>query len=62
MLIDVRCQFCHNFLCQITKNLVGLVRLKCARCKRLNDISLSQVLKQIESDKLTLPTTVSTSA
>jgi len=62
MLIDARCYNCNHFLCQISHNLVGVVRLKCSRCKKLNDISLATVLKQTTSDKMKTPATVSTRA
>lgn len=62
MLIDARCYYCHKFLCQISSDLIGVVRLVCSRCGKSNDISLATVIKQGSPDKIESPATVSTSA
>ncbi len=47
MLIDARCNHCHKFLCQISHDLIGVVRLVCPRCNKENDVSLATVLKEV---------------
>jgi phage FluMu protein Com len=51
MLIDARCNHCHKFLCQISHDLIGVVRLMCPRCQKENDVSLATVIKEVEHVK-----------
>ena len=50
MLIDARCH-CHKFLCQISRDLIGVVRLVCPRCGKENDISLATVLRESKQER-----------
>lgn len=53
--IDVRCQHCGKLLCQVSDDLLGLVKLKCRHCKKLNTISLATILRQMVDDPVILP-------
>lgn len=56
--IDVRCNDCHKLLCQASKDFLGLVRVKCRHCKKLNTVSLAVILKQMVDESATIPTTI----
>ncbi len=58
--ITVHCQHCKKVIGEASDNFLGLVRLKCRHCKRLNTISLALILKELRDDPapviLPLPT------
>lgn len=48
--IPVHCQHCKKIIGEASDNFLGLVRLKCRHCKRLNTISLAVILKELHDD------------
>ena len=47
MFIDVRCQHCQHLLCRVSRDFYGIVEVKCDKCKRLQKVSLSFILRQV---------------
>lgn len=52
--IDVRCVGCSKLLCQASKDFLGLVRVKCRHCKKLNTVSLATILRQMKEESAIL--------
>ena len=48
--IEVHCQHCRKVIGEASDNFLGLVRLKCRHCKRLNTISLAIILKELKDE------------
>lgn len=48
MFIEVRCKDCKHKLCEISHDLLGVVKVWCRYCKRDQVVSPSVVLKESE--------------
>jgi phage FluMu protein Com len=57
MMIAIRCEHCQHLLCRVSKDYFGVVQVKCRHCKRLNNVSVAMILKQMsqaDRDRVTL--------
>lgn len=55
MFIEVRCWHCRKLLCEVSRDFLGVVRLKCRHCKSENVVSLATILTQVTADSDTIP-------